>query len=121
MIFTSHEISQKFHSDAQIVVCHDEVLEQLKKLPSNTFKLIASSPPYNIGKSYEKQVGLDAYIGWQEDVISEMSRITREDGSIVWQVGNHVNKGEVFPLDIYFYPIFKKTGLEAEKSNCLAL
>lgn len=112
MIFTPHEISQKFHSDAQIVVCHDDALEQLKKLPSNTFKLIVSSPPYNIGKSYEKQVDLDVYLEWQKNIISEMSRITREDGSIVWQVGNYVNKGEVFPLDIYFYPIFKKQDMK---------
>lgn len=34
------------------------------------------------------------------------------NGSICWQVGNYVNKGEVFPLDIYYYQIFKKLGLK---------
>lgn len=33
-------------------------------------------------------------------------------GSICWQVGNYVDKGEVFPLDIYYYQIFKKLGLK---------
>ena len=39
-------------------------------------------------------------------------RIVSDDGSIVWQVGNFVEAGEVFPLDIYFYPIFKSLGLQ---------
>lgn len=47
---------------------------------------------------------------WQKEIIEEMVRITTEDGSVVWQVGNFVDKGEVFPLDIYFYPLFKELG-----------
>ena len=34
------------------------------------------------------------------------------DGSLCWQVGNYVEKGEVFPLDMYYYPIFKALGLK---------
>ena len=35
----------------------------------------------------------------------------KEDGSICWQVGNFVEDGEVYPLDILYYGIFKKLGL----------
>ena len=31
---------------------------------------------------------------------------------ICWQVGNYVDKGEVFPLDIFYYQIFKNHGLQ---------
>ena len=31
-----------------------------------------------------------------------------DTGSVCWQVGNFVQNGEVFPLDIYYYPIFKR-------------
>ena len=41
-----------------------------------------------------------------------MYRVTSNDGSIIWQVGNFVDNGEVFPLDIYFYPIFKAMGMQ---------
>ena len=34
------------------------------------------------------------------------------DGHICWQVGNYVEKGEIFPLDIFYYPIFKKHNLK---------
>jgi adenine-specific DNA-methyltransferase len=33
-------------------------------------------------------------------------------GSLCWQVGNHVDNGEIFPLDIYLYPIFREHGLK---------
>ena len=32
-------------------------------------------------------------------------------GSLCWQVGNHVSGGEIVPLDIPLYPIFKSHGL----------
>ena len=49
---------------------------------------------------------------WQEQVLKECIRVLDENGSIVWQVGNYVEKGEVYPLDVLFYPIFKKLGLK---------
>jgi len=31
---------------------------------------------------------------------------------LCWQVGNYVNKSEVFPLDIFYYEIFKRKGFK---------
>src|SRR5262249_49329720 len=31
---------------------------------------------------------------------------------VCWQVGNFVEKGEIFPLDIFFYDIFKDAGFK---------
>lgn len=84
----------------------------LAKLPKEPiFDLIVTSPPYNIGKSYEKQTGLDAYLAWQERIIDELIPRLKEGGSLCWQVGNYVKNNEVFPLDIEFAPIFKRHGL----------
>ena len=33
-------------------------------------------------------------------------------GSICWQMGNYVENGEVYPLDILLYPVFKEAGLQ---------
>ncbi len=104
---TDFESSQHQRS----VICQGDSLVELKQLPAATFKLIVSSPPYNIGKSYEKQVDLTDYLAWQTEIIQELVRVLRADGSIIWQVGNYVDQGEVFPLDIYVYPIFKRLGL----------
>lgn len=74
-------------------------------------QLIVTSPPYNIGKSYERRSDLDEYVSQQSQVISECVRLLSPTGSLCWQVGNHVNDGEVFPLDIVLYPLFKHHGL----------
>ena len=44
-------------------------------------------------------------------MFSEFVRILSDDGNLCWQTGNFVDNGEIYPLDIYFYPYFKKLGL----------
>ncbi|MBT0609177.1 DNA-methyltransferase [Aequorivita echinoideorum] len=89
-----------------------DCLKVLKKYDDQKFDLIITSPPYNIGKSYETKTSIEEYLDTQEDIITELIRVLSDNGSICWQVGNFVDKGEVFPLDIYYYQIFKKLGLK---------
>lgn len=93
------------------IECADNV-HFMRPLPDESMKLIVTSPPYNIGKKYEKREPLDAYIESQAQVISECVRLLHPNGSLCWQVGNHVDKGEVFPLDIILYSVFKAHGLK---------
>ncbi len=83
----------------------------LATIPNGAASLVVTSPPYNIGKAYERRTSLDVYIEAQERVITEAVRVLADNGSICWQVGNHIDRGEVFPLDVVLYPIFKRLGL----------
>jgi len=76
------------------------------------FDLVVSSPPYNIGKSYEKKSALQTYLDWQQRVLDQIIPRLRDTGSICWQVGNFVDNGEIQPLDIEMAYIFKKHGLK---------
>jgi adenine-specific DNA-methyltransferase len=104
-------IVKNFDERADVVLHCGDSLEFLRKVPDKAISLIISSPPYNIGKEYEKKTAIEEYLAKQKPVISELYRILKEDGSICWEVGNFVDKGEVYPLDIYYYPIFKELGL----------
>ena len=84
----------------------------LRSLPDSSMTLIVTSPPYNIGKAYERRSSLDAYVERQAAVIGECVRLLSDRGSICWQVGNHVQGAEIFPLDTVLYPIFKRHGLK---------
>lgn len=106
------EMHPRFNRDSLLVLHPGDALSFLRTIPSKTVKLIVSSPPYNLGKQYETRVELESYLNTQETVIAELVRILREDGSICWQVGNYVCDGEVFPLDIFYYDLFKKRGLK---------
>lgn len=94
-----------------IVECVDN-LEFMAKLPSGHFKLIVTSPPYNLGKEYEFRTPLDDYLKQQEKVIAECTRVLHPQGSLCWQVGNYVWKGEIIPLDTVLYPIFRQHQLK---------
>ncbi len=100
-----------FDPEARLVISQNDTLAACEGLPDDTFSLIISSPPYNIGKEYETATSLEKYLEWQETILRQLVRVLRHDGSLCWQVGNYVKDGEIFPLDIYFYPIIKKLGL----------
>lgn len=93
------------------IECKDNV-EYMRSLPKESMHLIVTSPPYNLGKEYEKRTSLDVYIEEQSATIAEAVRLLNSRGSICWQVGNHVADGEVFPLDIILYDLFKNHGLK---------
>ena len=98
-------------SDNPVLACADN-LDFMRGLPSESMKLIVTSPPYNIGKSYETKTSIDAYIESQRRVVSECVRLLHPNGSICWQVGNYVENGEIIPLDTILYPVFKEQGLK---------
>ncbi|MBS3174302.1 site-specific DNA-methyltransferase [Candidatus Woesearchaeota archaeon] len=104
------KITSNYSKDSDVTLYHGDTVELLKNIPDKEAMLIVTSPPYNIGKEYEKVSSLENYLKQQEEVIKQCVRVLNEKGSICWQVGNHIN-GEVYPLDILLYPIFKKYGL----------
>jgi len=104
-------IETTFKSDAEIVIFSGDVSEFVAQIPDSSVGLIVTSPPYNLGKEYENRVSIEQYLQTQAQLIAQLYRVLREDGSICWQVGNFVENGEVYPLDILYYPIFKELGL----------
>lgn len=93
---------------------HGDAKDVLSQINPATVSLIVTSPPYNVGKEYERSEFQDfnAYVQALDKIIGLLVDKLADDGSICWQVGNHVNNGEVIPLDIVFYELFRKKGLK---------
>jgi adenine-specific DNA-methyltransferase len=109
---TAVKIGKHYAPENHATLFHGDRLKLLSEIPDGAAQLVVTSPPYNIGKSYEKIVTLDDYLAAQQETIKESVRILTYKGSLCWQVGNHIAKdGEVFPLDMLIYPICKKLGL----------
>lgn len=87
-------------------------IEYMASIATDSVDLVVTSPPYNLGKEYEGKLSLPSYLEIIEPVIEECVRITKPDGHLCWQVGHYVQAGEVVPLDIIFYPLFKMRGLK---------
>jgi len=103
---------QRLERDCAAEMAAIDNLAFMRSMKKNSIKLIVTSPPYNIGKSYEKRTTLERYIKDQAQVIAECVRLLHPQGSLCWQVGNHVDDGEIFPLDMVLYRVFKDHGLK---------
>jgi DNA modification methylase len=88
--------------------------ERLNEIADSSCKLVITSPPYNIGKEYERdqRVSLKEYLKWLNKIVDLLCNKITLDGHICWQTGNFIEKGEIFPLDIFFYKMFKRRGLK---------
>jgi len=71
----------------------------LGSLPSESVDLIVTSPPYFLGKEYDKSRAAADFAAELGRVIPLARAALKEGGSLCWQVGNHVQNGELLPLD----------------------
>ncbi|HIC94585.1 MAG TPA: site-specific DNA-methyltransferase [Anaerolineae bacterium] len=106
------KLVEHFDPTADFVLFPGDCLELLPHIPDEFVTLVVTSPPYNLGKPYEKRLRMEEYLQQQREVIEQCVRILSPQGSICWQVGNYVEKGEIIPLDIVLYPIFTSLGLK---------
>jgi adenine-specific DNA-methyltransferase len=107
------DISPNYSDTASVTLFLGDRLDLLRQIPDGQSRLIVTSPPYNIGKKYERKIKFDRYIDQQAETITECFRTLADNGSLCWQIGNHIaDDGEVVPLDIYVYRICKELGLK---------
>jgi adenine-specific DNA-methyltransferase len=105
-------IADHYLEDADVVLYEGDCLELLHQIPEGSAQLIVTSPPYNIGKAYERKQTLDRYLADQRKVIARCAELLRDGGSICWETGNHiVGPQEILPLDVALFPIFAEQGL----------
>jgi adenine-specific DNA-methyltransferase len=114
-MFKEYKIADRFMIDERAVVYPGECTDLFRQIPDESVRLIVTSPPYNLGKEYEKRLKLSDYLSQQETVIRECVRVLSRAGSICWQIGNYVDNGAIIPLDAELYPIFK--GLKLKMRN----
>lgn len=108
MLPNNIKIADQFDTQERVVVYPGDCIALLKSCPTESIQLIVTSPPYNIGKEYEKKLDLDIYLQQQTTVIKECYRILSPDGSICWQVGNYVDNGSIILLT---HPSYGQTNL----------
>lgn len=95
-------------------ILEGDAAAQLDNVAEESCRLVITSPPYNIGKEYERdtRLSLDEYVEWLSPILRKAASKVALDGSFCLQVGNYVEDGEVFPLDSFFYPVLKKAGFK---------
>ena len=68
-------------------VYNGDCLELLAALPKGSIPLTVTSPPYNIGKSYEQKRDVGEYIDWCAEWVSLVHRATAPNGAFWLNLG----------------------------------
>jgi adenine-specific DNA-methyltransferase len=101
------KVQTRWRRGNSYTVVRGDCAKLLAKLPTRSVKLVVTSPPYCIGKSYEKNNRADDFLPQLKIIIADLVRVLRVGGSLCWQVGYHVDKGIVTPLDALVYELMR--------------
>ena len=62
--------------------------EKMEELPDNSVHLMVTSPPYNVGKEYDKDFTLEEYLGFLKNVWREVYRVLVPGGRVCINIAN---------------------------------
>jgi DNA modification methylase len=74
--------------------------ENMHDLPDNSVHLMVTSPPYNVGKEYDRDLSMDDYLGFLERVWRETHRVLVPGGRMCINVAN-LGRKPYIPLHAY--------------------
>ncbi len=83
--------------------------ENMKELPDNSVHLMITSPPYNVGKEYDKDLSLDEYLTLLRNVLKETHRVLVTGGRVCINVAN-IGRKPYIPLHAYIIKIMLDLG-----------
>lgn len=97
------------YKDDYVSIYNGDCLEFLRQQPDESVDLVITSPPYCMNRAYENpEDDVNTFKEKHEIIFEELYRVVKPGGSICWQVGYHVSKSCVIPLDFIIYEIFSR-------------
>lgn len=99
--FIEDILGEPYYRDKNIILYNMDSLSGMEKLSnSKLVNLTVTSPPYNIGKEYEKILSVDEYVDWSKKWMNLVYDITVNDGAFWLNVGYMPikEKGKAIPI-----------------------
>src|SRR4051812_24409930 len=89
-----------------------DCVERMRGLPEAQFDLVLTSPPYHVGKEYEKDKTTDQFRTLIDGVFEQAYRLLKPGGYFLVNFGDAFNSGSrfykaevpsVFPMTVWYY------------------
>ena len=81
------ELGKPYFENKNFILYNDDCTELLDKIPKESIDTTITSPPYNIGKEYEKVKPVEQYVNWCESWIKQIYDVTKPTGNFLLNVG----------------------------------
>lgn len=111
IVLDAREAINAIRGGETFVLFNGDCADLLEVIPPSSIDLTLTSPPYFMGKCYDRSYSLADFRADHAALAPRVCRATKSGGSICWQVGYHVRDNEVFPLD---YAVFEAFASEPE-------
>ncbi len=80
-------LGEPYWSDDRVALYHTDAVEALETMPAESVSLTVTSPPYNIGKEYERPLPVEDYVEWCANWIGGVHRATTREGAFWLNLG----------------------------------
>ena len=89
-----------YYESDNCLIYNTDSLALLPKIPQESINLTITSPPYNIGKSYESILPVSEYINWCAKWMHGLYHVTAKDGAFLLNLGylEVPEKGRAVPI-----------------------
>ncbi len=94
------EVGKPYFETHNALLYKMDCVKFMEKLNQPIIDLTITSPPYNIGKEYERILTLNEYVNWSKLWMSNVFRITKKYGAFWLNLGYFQvkNKGDAVPI-----------------------
>ncbi|WP_419917158.1 DNA-methyltransferase [Candidatus Poriferisodalis sp.] len=80
-------LGEPYYETDGILLYQGDCIDLLAALPDESIDLTVTSPPYNIGKEYERPLALEDYLEWCGKWMAEVYSVTRTTGAFWLNLG----------------------------------
>ncbi len=100
-------LGEPYYENDDVVLYQGDCMELLAALPDSLVDLTVTSPPYNIGKEYEKPLNLEDYIQWCGKWMAEIHAVTSPEGAFWLNLGyvSVETRGKAVPLPYLLWDV----------------
>ena len=76
-----------YYENDHVLIFNRECVSAMQLLENEIIDLTVTSPPYNIGKEYEKNLSIEDYIKWTGEWVKAVYSLTKSNGAFLFNLG----------------------------------
>jgi adenine-specific DNA-methyltransferase len=76
-----------YYENDHVLIFNRECVAGMHLIENEIFDLTVTSPPYNIGKEYEKNLPINEYVEWTSEWVKSVYSLTKSNGAFLLNLG----------------------------------